>query len=551
MAADTKSTDLYQAYAGNLWQAATFKLDITAGWSVDTYTFLPSNDGRWLAFTLHGPKGDDVWVVTQDGRKMSVMGDVQWVDSNSNPVKADFSEASLAPFGNSNIYLVPATTGVDSVQDGVSIRAIFPNGDAYLLQVSLNTVTGSKNMLLDDRRGGYMAITNANTDQVLLCNRNYFIRVQGQSGGKYAMVFGDCQTPVEIQSENFSLCRFPVENVELRPNRALLVYAGDPAQTLWELNIQTGQETKIATGCVAADWIDETNYWYAADPDCTAVVTREADGVHTVDVQIHLSYNVTSDNAVVTGAVSVAAQPYIIIQNLTDADVTIPSDIPCSLMLLYGGKTVWSKDGTFKLSDADQQGSEIYNDAGDSKDIGYGPATLPPGYLMQIWLPQIPCPDAGEYTLEGSFYNQDYQVHTRTFSNNNETLPDGVSYQGALDADGTLRVTVENHSRTSFECYEHYQMSDYPTVSYRLLSGDKVLESGKIVMNASLQPTSQFDVTPGGSYTFTAKAPDSQLTGLPAGQYDLQCCLGLASEDGDMPWGMAYGYYFDVPVTVP
>jgi hypothetical protein len=538
-------------------------LGLKQGQAVDAYTFLPDKEGQWVAFTVHGGAGDSVWVVTKGGRKMAVPEDVQWVDNYNNPVQADFSGASMIAYG-SDYYLEPTEDVNDPVPDSVRIKAAFPNGELYELNVSLNTKAGHPECLLDYRKGDYYTSWHLkNEGETLVTGKEYLYKII-QEDGKYFLSLWGTQMPVDLQSDRFALFKLPGQNQMMYPARALMVYAGDASRTLWELNIETGKASKIATGCLAADWTDDSSYWYAAQADSARVLKHEAADLHNVRTQLMLIQAGGDSNEDINTSIVIQ----VIVQNLTDQDITIPENVPCDLRISRDGEILWQKNGLSLPADITTRriflDSVLTSPIGDSTRKIHWPVVVPPGYTLEFGLPGPDCTGTGTYTLDGSFNNSS-AIHCVIPVGMMLNLPVGVGLQGKILEDGRLQATLDNRSRATFTLLQSTSQfrtpqstnqygTEPPVVCYRLLSSGRIVDAGRLEMAGEGWSSEIVHIPPGVSLTMTEDSAAPKFAGLPAGQYTLECYLEWLPEQNKdfekLPWGLNGGFYFDVPFVV-
>lgn len=408
------SGEIARAEAG---KAVSVKLDLARGQSVDTYTFLPAQDGRWAAFTVHAASGDAVWLVTSDGRKMVVPDDVHWMDYNWQPIQIDLSGAAMFPFDCR--LEAPADQediDADSMIDDFSICAVKPDGTVYFLQVGIDTYKGYQAFSLNDRRGycteteklgaGEAAVASTETIYTMDAGRDGVFKISDESGA--------FQPPsVTLQSNRFALFRAADDGAPgASLTCALLIYKDDPDHALWELDMGTGTATKVADGCLAAGWLSSTAYWYSTEADSAQMIQRDAAGLKTVGVTAHIKPAVYPSDYPSDMAGKTTLIPEIWIQNNTDAGITLPDAAQwCSLEITRDGTVVWQQQGDFKLSDGKYRYRSIGKIGDAGEQAGAGPYTLKPGYELGLEFMDVVWDQPGVYMLSGEFYGQ--QVNYR------------------------------------------------------------------------------------------------------------------------------------------
>lgn len=530
-----------------------FLLSLSAGQSLDVHTFMAAAGGGALAFTVHGKDGDSVWIVTSEGRKMSIPDDVSWFDiaDSTKPLRFDFSGLSMAP----ESFQVGGGTGSDAQTaatyyiEGIDISAVRPDGSTYNLTVSILDNLYYKGLVRGALTGNIregVCLSLPDETAVPTSFRGYLIGVYKGADGSYRL--GNEDHKVELQSNRFAFFRpQPSQSVFGFVLRyALFVYRDDPENTLWGLDGDTGKVEKIAANCVSAGWLPDGDCWYATASDA-AMLQTHAVGYGSPVVAACLLSESYSDG-------SLTLVPSFEIENHSGQPLTLPATLPCSLKLTRDGTMIWSKDDGVSLQQTDSLFCEPMSGFGGTVDMAEGQFTVPNGYVLSFELNcGIPMDAAGAYRLTGTLYNG-LKVNYQMTLPPSYSLPDYIGIDANINPGGRLAVTVVNRSingvqipLTSSSDYSGYS----PAVCYRLMQDGKEVSHGIIEMSPKYSMQSGLTVPAGGSITFTDPGETPLLGSLHAGDYNLEAFVMNGTNDDKLPWGLAPGLYFEVKFTVP
>lgn len=573
MAAAPKSSDGWQIAAVAkdavwYWNPSTMELACAAdaggyqsialqpsqGQTVDSYTFVASDGGQCIAFTVHGPGGDSVWLVTAKGRKMELPNDVLWVDQvdNKTPLQFDFTGLSMIPAGFSVGKSVTSSEAegeqIEYSIDGIRVYAADAEGNTYGLDISsdynygltisncLGTIHQGQKLSLPDESWVVNGLTITPKKVGKISENQYY--------------FGSMKRQVELHGNQFSLFKsqdnYPLGvrwGVAFR--FALLIYKDDPNHNLWIMDISTGKTEKVAQGCTAAGWKNGTTYWYATASDKTEIQSMAVK--YDKPIEVSMSVGECASNGKVTFQVMVG------IRNNSSQDVVIPENIPCSLNLEVNGTPVWSKEGSVVIQDAE---TGLYNSiiSIESMKPVNGQYILKPGCVFSARLPdQIPFDREMTYKLTGTIYDGSPVSYT-VEPIYPAYLPVGISITPAMTVDRRLSVTINNDSINGFavpnggstEPREGFP----PIVRYRLLSGDTVIEVNKLSLSEKFQSAHGL-IIPAGESATLIEAGNPKFANLRAGNYRLECYIVYDDNGENLPWGYTPGLYFNMTFTVP
>jgi hypothetical protein len=533
-------------------------LDTPAGQTVDAYTFLPSGDGRWLAFTVHSGSGDTIWLVTKDGRKLDISKDVNWVDSDYKPVQVSLANLTMFPYG-SRLEFPKAQEDIsaDSLIDDVEICAYDADGTVYDVQVALDTYSGYQSFALNDRRGsfGYNQ-QNLGPGEGIVASGEMLYKLSLGENQKYtiAMKSGAGQSAtLSLQQNKFALFKSTGDDGRSAPlTYALVIYKNDPQRTLWELNIETGNSKKITTGCLAAAGLGDGTYWYTSSGDPASIRKQTADKSKTVSLKASLGVAVYPPNYQSDMAGKVVLNPVVKVQNNTGKDITIPDTVNCSLQLTRDGRTVWQKTGDLKLTDA--KFIRIGKIGKGAEQVEQGPYILKNGEELVVDLAEVVYEEPGTYSLEGQFYNK--TVNVQIALPEAQPLPEGVAVQAKLNAQGKLCVTYNNQSHDEYwipQTSIDNAATDWypPMMCYRLYNGDQVVKSGMLQMSERALTSKESTIPKGKTYTLVEPGNEPCFADLPAGDYRLEFYMQVNCGDETTPWGFATGPFVTAELKIP
>lgn len=541
------------------YHAASFELACTKGESthsialapkgaqtVDPTTFIPDPHNRWMAFTVHEPEGDTVWVVTAEGAKMVVPDDIYLINVLGDACQADFKGCEMAPVGEETLYGVIGE-GTENEKDGVMINATLADGSVYRLDVSLGTVIDGQAYNINDRRAvlHYTGIELTGEQQFVAFNSLLYPITKGDDGS-YLINMGQYRLHTQLNNNRLRLFKGNLQKHLYDPSSiSLFIYKDDPDSMLYELDMNTGKTVPAVGNCLSAGWVDNNMYWYVTGDDPTAIHTRPA--AIAGGVMKLITWDAYSDSA---GMGINRLEVHVAIQNNTDESIQIPVEIPCELNISVNGKTFWEVDGQYAFSDAKML--YVFSPEGEGISVSAAsPITLPAGYTLDFMMIDVPCTEEGVYAINGLFYDDIIVDSVIELPFQYDYLTHGVSATGKADKDGRLSITIDNRSLVSYMIPPTVDATGgtnllYPAmIFYRLYNGEEMVDRGILQMSKDTLTADERTVASGKSHTLTEQGNTPRFSNLPAGNYHVDWTFSYVNDINNADWSWQETDHFD------